>query len=145
MCVCVCARAHVCTLSHSVVSDCLQPHGLQCTRLICPWNIPVMYIWVGCHFLLQEVFLTQRLNPHLLRLLHRQADSLPLSYLGWLRSTKQFCFLNKAGLAFLKKKADQLSDCFLNSYRLHSQHCLHLGNDCSFPSPSAGHRDILPL
>ena len=30
---------------------------------------------VGCHFLLQGIFLTQRLNPHLL-------DSLPLSQLG---------------------------------------------------------------
>ena len=36
----------------------------------------------GCHFLLQEIFLTQGLNPHLLGLLHRQADSLLLSYLG---------------------------------------------------------------
>ena len=34
---------------------------------------------VGCHFLLQEIFLTQGSNPHLL---HWQADSLPLSHLG---------------------------------------------------------------
>ena len=32
---------------------------------------------VGCHFLLQGIFLTQRSNPHLL---HWQADSLPLSH-----------------------------------------------------------------
>ena len=32
---------------------------------------------VGCHFLLQEIFPTQELNP---RLLHRQADSLLLSH-----------------------------------------------------------------
>ena len=31
-----------------------------------------------CHFLLQEIFLTQGSNPHLLHLLHWQADSLPL-------------------------------------------------------------------
>ena len=32
---------------------------------------------VGCHFLLQEIFPTQELNPCLLHLLHWQADSLP--------------------------------------------------------------------
>ena len=30
---------------------------------------------VGCHFLLQEIFLTQELNPRLLHLLHWQVDS----------------------------------------------------------------------
>ena len=34
---------------------------------------------MGCHFLLQGIFLTQGLN---LGLLHWQADSLPLSHLG---------------------------------------------------------------
>ena len=33
MCVCVCAQS----LSHS---DSLQPHGLQPTRLLCPWDFP---------------------------------------------------------------------------------------------------------
>ena len=34
---------------------------------------------VGCHFLLQGIFPTQRLNPHPLPLLHWQADPLPLT------------------------------------------------------------------
>ena len=34
---------------------------------------------VGCHFLLQGIFLSQGLSPHLL---HWQVDSLPLSQLG---------------------------------------------------------------
>ena len=34
---------------------------------------------MGCHFLLQRIFLTQGLNSHLL---HWQKDSLPLSYQG---------------------------------------------------------------
>ena len=34
---------------------------------------------VGCHFLLQEIFLTQGLNPCLPRLLRWQAGSLPLA------------------------------------------------------------------
>ena len=33
---------------------------------------------MGCHFLLQGIFLTQRWNSHFLGLLHWQADSLPL-------------------------------------------------------------------
>ena len=37
---------------------------------------------VGCHFLLQGIFLTQGSNPCLLCLLHWQADSSPLSHLG---------------------------------------------------------------
>ena len=37
---------------------------------------------VGCHFLLQGIFLTQGSNPHLLSLLHWQVDSLPLHHLG---------------------------------------------------------------
>ena len=38
--------------------------------------------WVGCHFLLQGIFLTQGLIPHFLYLLHWQAGSLPLGHLG---------------------------------------------------------------
>ena len=37
---------------------------------------------VGCHFLLQGIIPTQESNPCLLRLLHWQVDSLPLSHLG---------------------------------------------------------------
>ena len=36
---------------------------------------------VGFHFLLQEIFLTLGSNPHLLHLLHWQADTLPVSHL----------------------------------------------------------------
>ena len=37
---------------------------------------------MGCHFLLQGIFLTQGLNSSLLGLLHWQEDSLPLSHLA---------------------------------------------------------------
>ena len=39
--------------SRSVVSDSSQPHGLQPTRLLCPWDFPSKSTGVGCHFLLQ--------------------------------------------------------------------------------------------
>ena len=42
----------VCILSCSVVSDSLQPHGLQPTRFIYPWDYPGKNTGVGCHFLL---------------------------------------------------------------------------------------------
>ena len=45
MCVCV---------SHSIVPDSSPPHGLQPTRLLCPWNSPGKNTGVGCHFLLQN-------------------------------------------------------------------------------------------
>ena len=56
----------------------LWPYGLEPTRLLCPWNSPGKNTGVDCHALLQGIFPTQGLNPHLFRFLHWQADSLPL-------------------------------------------------------------------
>ena len=39
--------------SCSVMSDSQQPHGLQPTRLLCPWDFPGKSTGVGCHCLLQ--------------------------------------------------------------------------------------------
>ena len=64
--------------SHSAASP-VQPHGLQPARLLCPWDFPGKNTGVGCHFLLQGIFLTQGSNPHLL---HWQADSVVLSHQG---------------------------------------------------------------
>ena len=52
-------------VSHSVVANSLQSHGLQPTRLLCPWNSPGRNAGVGSHSLLQGIFLTQGLNPGL--------------------------------------------------------------------------------
>ena len=38
--------------SHSVVSDSSRPHGLQPTRLLCPWDFAGKNTGVGCHCLL---------------------------------------------------------------------------------------------
>ena len=59
--------------SHSVVSDSLQPHGLQPTRLLCPWDFPGSSPGVDCHFLLQGIFPTQGRNlglPHCRQMLY---------------------------------------------------------------------------
>ena len=70
-------RMRCCVLS-LVVFNSSQSHGLQLVRHLCPWNFPGTNTGVGCHFLLQGIFLTQGLN---LYLLHWQANSLPLCHL----------------------------------------------------------------
>ena len=55
----------------------LPPQGLQPTRLLCPQDFPSQNTGVGCHFLLQGIFLTQGSNLHLL---HWQKDSLLLGH-----------------------------------------------------------------
>ena len=63
-----------------VMSDSLQPHGLQPTRLLCPWDSPGKNTGLGCHSLLQGIFLTRGLNCGLLyRLSHE--GSLYILYL----------------------------------------------------------------
>ena len=81
MCVCVC----VCVGTHSVAQSCptlwdtvdcsplgSSVHGIFQARIL----------GVGCYFLLQGTFSTKGSNPHILCLLHWQADSLLLSHLG---------------------------------------------------------------
>ena len=63
VCVCVC----VCVLSH-----------VQLFAHFCPWNFPGKNTGVGCHFILQGIFLIQGSNPRLLCLLPWQANSLLL-------------------------------------------------------------------
>ena len=36
----------------------LGPHRLQPTKLLCPWDSPGKNTGVGCHALLQRIFLT---------------------------------------------------------------------------------------
>ena len=61
------------------VLSCVQlsaPSALYFAKLLCPWDSPGKNTGVGCHFLLQGIFLTQESN---LCLLHYQVDSLPTS------------------------------------------------------------------
>ena len=69
VCVCACVCLHACTcecVSCSVMPESLWPHRLQPARLLCLWNSPGKNTWVGCHSLLQGIFLTQGLNLGLL-------------------------------------------------------------------------------
>ena len=66
-----------------------EPGGLQSmgsqkvgARFFCSWNSPGKNTGVGSHSLLQEIFLTQGLNQHLL---HYRQILYHLSHQGWLR------------------------------------------------------------
>ena len=54
---------HAAVLSRSVVSDSLQPQGMQSSRLLWPWGFSRREYSVGCHVLLQGIFPTQGSNP----------------------------------------------------------------------------------
>ena len=56
-----------CMLSHVCLF--LTPWTVA-TRILCPWHFPGKNTGVGCHLLLQDIFLTQELNLCLLCLLH---------------------------------------------------------------------------
>ena len=58
----------------SVVSTSLRPHGLQPARLLYPLDFPGKNTGVGCHFVLQGIFLTLGLESGSPAW---QADSLP--------------------------------------------------------------------
>ena len=70
------------SVHHSVMSNSLRPHGLWPTGLLCPWNSPDKNTGVGCHFLLQGIFLTQGSNldlRHCRQILYYWATSETLS------------------------------------------------------------------
>ena len=52
------------------MSDSLQAYGLQTARLLHPFDFPDKDVGVGCHFLLQGIFLTQGSNPGFLHRRH---------------------------------------------------------------------------
>ena len=60
----MCMSEWVKSLSHVRLS--VSPWTVACTRLLCPWDFLGKNTGVGCHFLLQGIFLTQGSNPGLL-------------------------------------------------------------------------------
>ena len=62
------------SVSFSVVSNSLRPHGLYPARLLCPWDSLGKNTGVDYHSPPQRIFATQGLNPDLLHckwILHR--------------------------------------------------------------------------
>ena len=65
------------SVSCLVVIDSSQCHGLQPSRLLCPWNTPGKNTGVDGHSLLQRLFLIQGSNPGFL---HRRQILYRVSY-----------------------------------------------------------------
>ena len=90
--ICISSDAQLClTLCNPM--DCSLPGSSV-------WDFPGQITGVSSHFLLQGIFLTQGSNTCLLRLLHWQADSLPLNHLG-----------------------SPYMGCIWNHYAVHLKHC----------------------
>ena len=83
-------QEHGCCSGTKSCPTLLRPHGLQPTRLLCPWDSPGKNTGVCCHFLFQGIFPTQESNPSLL---HWQVDSLPLCHLGSPQIYFQTCLI----------------------------------------------------
>ena len=90
--------------SHSVVSDSLQPHGLQPTRLLCPWDFLGKSTEVGCHCLLHVYRWGKWYHLRLqavfsIHVFHQASWPTPgLSGYLWLLG---FCFLNLRSLLWM--------------------------------------------
>ena len=97
----VCITVPVCACSvTSVVFDSLPPHRPQPTRPLCPWDSLGKNTRVGCHALLQGIFLTQGSNLHHLHLLlytqilyHWATGAVPCIIVRYLKSWNE-CILN---------------------------------------------------
>ena len=78
---------HCSCLSFLVLRGCVCAKSLQSYPTLCDpmdcsspgWGFSGKNTGVGCHALFQGIFPTQVSNPNLLRLLHWQATSLPVS------------------------------------------------------------------
>ena len=75
------------TVSHSVVSNSLQPPWTEACQTPVSMELSRQEYWSGCHSLLQGIFLTWGLNPYLLHcrwILYHPPPGKPLS--GYLQS-----------------------------------------------------------
>ena len=86
-------------VSQSAVLGSVRPRGLRPARLLCPWDSPGKNPGVGCHRLLQGIFLIQGLNPGLLHcrqiLYHWATGEAPLVILS----------------SYFKIRADSMAKC----------------------------------
>ena len=81
---------------------------------------------MGCHALLQGIFLTQGLNQRLLCLLHWQADSLPLAPPGKPDSNHNYPLCGALFLGELPDQCGELPDSDLGETTLLGIHSYNL-------------------
>ena len=99
------------------MSDSLQHHGLQPTRLLCPWDSPGKNTGVGSNSLLQKIFPTQGLNPSLLH--YRQLLFLPSGLPGkpckWVQREQISKVIYNKPIANIILNGEMLNSFLLNS------------------------------
>ena len=100
------ACRHACYVA-SVVSDSLHPSGLWRAWLLCPRDSLGMNTGVGCHALLQGIFLTQGSNPCLLCLLHWKAGTLPIVSPGKLTTYDNLLLLSRLSRDILENMQER--------------------------------------
>ena len=79
LCVHMYTCKHTCMRAKSLQSCPALCYPMVTARLLFPWDSPSKNTGMGCHALLQGIFLTQGSNPRLLGPLHWWVDSLPLA------------------------------------------------------------------
>ena len=84
--------------SRSVVSNSQQPHGLQPTRLLHPWDFPGKSTGVGCHRLLQNPHIYGHLWQSLQKYTMRKRQ--PLQWLSFLEKLDSYMQNNQTALLF---------------------------------------------
>ena len=111
-------------VSRLVLSDSLRPHGLEPTRLLCPWNSPGKKSGVGYHSLLQGIFQTQGSNSSPPRCKQRFfRDFFFPGSLGKSRTLELFPKPQSSGATFRKFAVTACSAAtvyFINTYSLTS-------------------------
>ena len=102
------------SVSYSVMSSSLFPHGLQPAKLLCPWNSPGKDTGVDNHFHLHRISPTQESNP--------------ISYIAGrffnILATREACSSSKGCYGFMLSPSVmsdslQLMDCSLPGSSVH--------------------------
>ena len=81
MCVCVCVCVCVCSFAQLCPSLCYSI-DYSLPGVTCPRGRPGKNTGVGCHFILQGIFLPQGQSPCFLNVLYWHVDSSPLCHLA---------------------------------------------------------------
>ena len=129
--------------THSVVTNSLQPHGLQPTRLLRPWDSPGKSTGVGCHRLLQGIFPTQDL-PGFSRHRDRNWVSLTAGRLLTVWATRgSFWHINHVNLGMHNTDmVGQVPKCKTTTASTvwHINHLINSWGSCSFALMHLAHR-----
>ena len=118
--------------SHSIVPDSSRPHGLQPTRLLCPWDFPGKSTGVGCHCLLHwsHYFMANRWGNN--------GNSERLYVLGSKITADGDCCHEIKRCLFLRRVKTDL-DSILKSRDITSPTKVHLVKAMVFPVVMYGH------